>query len=348
MNPDWQTFLLSQNAIIKENYVAHYSDISIELKNTRSKTILTDLSYFGLIHFSGEDSLTFLQSQLSCDVSNINLDRARYGSCCTPKGRMLASFLIWQNSDGYFMQIPTTLCATIEKHLSKFVLRSKVKLADKSNALIRIGIAGNLASKAIEQVFGLAPSPRLGAIHSKHESIICLSQNRFEIITMPDHAPKLWRHLSKYTLPVGKSCWEWLEIKAGIPIITPTTQEQFVPQMTNLEAIGGISYQKGCYPGQEIISRTHYLGKLKRRMYLANILTTESIVAGDELYSEDLEEQSCGMIVNAAPSPNKGYDVLAVIQIDSVKMGRIFWKTLNGPILEIMPLPYSLNSQYTS
>ncbi len=348
MNQDWQTFLQSQNAIIKENYVAHYGDISSELRSTSSKTILTDLSYLGLIYFSGEDALTFLQGQLSCDVSKIDLGRAQYGSCCTPKGRMLANFLMWQNSDGYFMQLPTTLCTAIEKHLSKFVLRSKVKLDNKSNTLVRIGIAGNFASEAITEVFGFAPSTHLGAIHSKNENIICLSQNRFEIITKPDHAPKLWRYLSKFALPVGKSCWEWLEIKAGIPIITPATQEQFVPQMTNLEAIGGISYQKGCYPGQEIISRTHYLGKLKRRMYLANILTTESIFAGDELYSENLEEQSCGMIINAAPSPNKGYDVLAVIQIDSVKMGKIFWKTLNGPMLKIIPLPYSINSQNTT
>lgn len=342
MNLAWQTYLQSRNAVIKDNCITHYGDASTELENTRSGTILADLSHFGLIYFSGEDASTFLQSQLSCDVRKIDLYTAQYGSCCTPKGRMLASFLIWHNGDGYFMQLPMTLYTTIEKRLSMFVLRSKVKLADNSNTLVRIGIAGKHAKAAIEKTFDSAPCPHLGVVHNKQESILCLAQNRFEIITTPEHAPKLWKHLRKYAVPVGKSCWEWLDIKAGIPIITPATQEQFVPQMTNLEAIGGISFQKGCYPGQEIVSRTQYLGKLKRRMYLANILTTEHIEAGDELYSDDMEEQSSGMIVNAAPSPDGGYDVLAVIQIDSVKAGEIYWKILNGPTLEITPLPYLL------
>ena len=342
MNLAWQTYLQSHNAAIEDDCVAHYGDASTELRSTHSKTILADLSHFGLIHFSGEDASTFLQGQLSCDVRKIDPYTAQYGSYCTPKGRMLASFLIWNNGGEYFMQIPATLHVTIEKRLSMFVLRSKVKLADDSNILVRIGIAGNRAAEAIKETFGTAPSPHLGVIYGEHESILCLAQNRFEIIATPEHAPKLWKHLRKYAVPVGKSCWEWLEIKAGIPIITPATQEQFIPQMANLEAIGGISFQKGCYPGQEIVSRTQYLGKLKRRMYLANLHTTELVTAGDELYSDDMEEQSSGMIVNAAPSPDGGYDVLAVIQINSVKAGKIYWKTLDGPTLEIMPLPYLL------
>ena len=266
MNSVWHSFLQKHNAVIEDNCVSHYGNASLELKSTRSNTVITDLSHFGLIHFSGEDASAFLQGQLSCDVRKIDHHTAQYGSCCTPKGRMLANFLIWQNSNGYLMQIPMPLLETLEKRFSMYVLRSKVKLNNDSDKYVRIGVSGNRASEVVGEIFGAAPDPFLHVINSVHESILCLSQNRFEIVTTPEHAPKLWEHLRKYAMPVGSFCWDWLEIKAGIPVITPATQEQFVPQMTNLEAIGGISFQKGCYPGQEIVSRTQYLGKIKRRM----------------------------------------------------------------------------------
>jgi folate-binding protein YgfZ len=136
----------------------------------------------------------------------------------------------------------------------------------------------------------------------------------------------------------------------GIPVILPETQEQFVPQMVNLDAIGGVSFQKGCYPGQEIVARTQYLGKIKRRMYLANIKGSEggehiSVAAGDELFSADMEDQSSGLVANASPSPGGGFDILAVIQISSVQGGRIHWKSPEGPALDIMRLPYGIDPQ---
>ena len=340
MNPTWYSFLQKHNAVIENNYIINYGNAPAELKSTNSNTVIADLSHFGLLHFSGEDASTFLQGQLSCDVKTIDHCTARYGSCCTPKGRMLASFLLWQNSSGYLMQIPRPLLITLEKRLSMYILRSKVKMNNDSDRYVCIGVAGNRASEVVKKIFGATPNPFLGVINAVHESILCLAQNRFEIVTTPEHAPKLWENLSKYTMPVGRFCWDWLEIRAGIPVITSSTQEQFVPQMTNLEAIGGISFQKGCYPGQEIVSRTQHLGKIKRRMYLANICTKDPVTAGDELYSD--KKQTCGMVVNAAPSPEGGYDVLAVIQTDSVRNENIYWKDLKGPILNIMPLPYLL------
>ena len=129
-------------------------------------------------------------------------------------------------------------------------------------------------------------------------------------------------------------------------MITAATQEQFIPQMANLDAIGGISFQKGCYPGQEIVARSQYLGKIKRRMYLANIQPAApeaQVNAGDELFSADMGEQSSGMVVNATASPDGGFDVLVIIQTSSVEAGKVHWKTLDGPALEIIPLPYSQN-----
>ncbi|HVK55685.1 MAG TPA: folate-binding protein, partial [Burkholderiales bacterium] len=115
--------------------------------------------------------------------------------------------------------------------------------------------------------------------------------------------------------------------------------EQFVPQMTNMDLIDGVSFQKGCYPGQEIVARMQYLGKLKRRMYLVNI-AADAVCPGDELFSADLEGQASGMIVNAAPSPNGGFDALAVIQIESARDHEVRFKSLDGPKVHLNQLPY--------
>ena len=127
-------------------------------------------------------------------------------------------------------------------------------------------------------------------------------------------------------------------------MITAATQEQFVPQMVNWEVLGGISFQKGCYPGQEIVARTQYLGKLKRRMYLVHLDGNEAPAAGDSLYTPDMEGQASGMVVNAAPAPGGGFDLLAVAQIDSVASSQpIHWKSVDGPVLVLKPQPYALS-----
>ena len=352
MNPTWQSFLQNHNAVIdsviESGRVAHYGDAAAELKTTRSGTVLADLSHLGLIHFSGEDAEAFLQGQLSCDVRKITASSAQYGGYCTPKGRLLASLLIWRTDGGYTLQLPSVLHAAIQKRLTMFVMRAKVKVADSSESLVRMGVAGSDAAALLEKILGepgLSAAANLGVVQGEQGSnldIIRLAADRFEIVIPPEQAPALWERLSKDAAPVGAACWEWLEIKAGIPVITPATQEQFVPQMANLEAIGGVSFQKGCYPGQEIVARTQYLGKLKRRMFLAHIQSATPVMAGDELFSADMAEQSSGMVVNAAPAPDGGFDLLAVIQIGSVEAGSVHWKALDGPALEIIPLPYTL------
>jgi hypothetical protein len=355
MNLIWRAYQQNSGAIIEDDRIVSYGDAAAELASTRSAstgsaTVLCDLSHFGLIHFSGEDAQSFLQGQLSCDVRKVGSTGALYGSYCTPKGRMLASFLIWRDRNGadgcYLMQLPSALQASIQKRLSMFVLRAKVQLADSSAMLVRMGIAGGHAKLLIQEIMGAVPVARLDVVHCEKGSVISLAEDRFELVIIPEHAPAVWDSLSKDVVPVGAPCWDWLEIKAGIPMITPATQEQFVPQMANLEAIGGVSFQKGCYPGQEIVSRTQYLGKIKRRMYLANVQPAVSetpIEAGDELFSTDMGEQSSGMVVNVAASPDGGFDLLAVIQISSVEAGQIHWKSPDGPALEIMPLPYSVD-----
>ncbi len=314
------------------------------LKHVQSGAILVDLSHYGLLRFSGEDALTFLQSQVSCDVREVTASKAQYGSYCTPKGRVLANFTFWQNDDEWLMQLPASLCPAIRQRLTMFVLRAKLKIDDCSNQWIKFGVAGSKACGQVEDAveIALGECVPLDVKHTAQASIICHATDRFEIVAAPDMAQRLWKKLSINAQPVDAACWSWLEIQSGIPVITAATQEQFLPQMINLDLIGAVSFNKGCYPGQEVVARTQYLGRLKRRMYLAKIDTSEPVSIGDDLYSAATQDQSCGKIVNAAPSPESGYDVLAVIQKNCVETGDIKWKNPHGLTVQIGTLPYVL------
>lgn len=302
---------------------------------------LADLSDLALIRISGEDAGDFLHSQFSNDVKKLAGNQAQLNGYCSPKGRLLASFLLWQQGSDYLLQLPAELRESIQKRLTMFVLRSKVKLTDASADFVRLGLSGAQAENLSHEFFGPVPEARFALMHGEHGSVIRLGDDRFALLVDGEGARALAERLAQRCTAVSSQHWLWLDIRAGIPTITRATQEQFVPQMVNFELLGGVNFQKGCYPGQEIVARTQYLGRLKRRMYLAHI-AAENVAAGDSLFSTDLEGQASGTIVNAARAPGGGQDVLAVIQIDSAQQQTLHWKTADGPQLELQPLPYSV------
>jgi hypothetical protein len=256
---------------------------------------------------------------------------------------MLASFLVYRTPDAIFLQLPRELAPSICKRLGMFILRSKVKLDDTSEAFVRIGVAGPSAETLIGSAVGVAPASALDVAHSDSATVIRLPGDRFEIVAGPAQARHLWNLLSATAWPAGAAVWDWLDIRAGIPAIVAATQDQFVPQMVNFDLVGGVSFQKGCYPGQEIVARTQYLGKLKRRMYLAHVGGLDAPAAGSGLYSRDLEDQASGMVVAAAPAPEGGFDLLAVIQMASADSEVIHLGALDGPVLEMQALPYAVS-----
>lgn len=323
----------------------------MELTQTKAAPIVIDLSHLGLIHISGEDAQSFLQGQLSCDIRTLDTHTAAYGGYCNPKGRLLSNFLIWKGAENtdYWLQLPANLVQPMIKRLSMFVLRAKVTLQDKTDRLARIGIISKDTITSLKCCLTAIP-PALQPLSVWHtdegEVIICHSDCRVEVITTPARADKIRKQCEREMILAEAHYWQWQEICEGIPTIQTETQEEFIPQMINLDKIGGVSFQKGCYPGQEIVARTQYLGKLKRRLYRGHIAGSNTVMAGDLLFSKDREQQASGMIVNAAPSfspnANGGSDVLAVIQISSAENHEIHWQTPTGPILTLLPLPYTV------
>jgi hypothetical protein len=309
-----------------------------------TKSSICELTQFGLVRFSGVEAQTFLHNQLSCDVAALAPGKSTYGSYCTPKGRVLAAFLLWRAGEDFFMQLPSPLREPIQKQLSKYILRSKVKATDASSDWTLLGVAGKDAAALVQRAVGQVPKAVHEVAPAPEAMVINLPGDRYEIVAAREKAPTVLASLASGAEKADPDHWDWLDIRAGVAVILPATQEAFVPQMVNLDLIGGVSLTKGCYPGQEIVSRMHYRGTLKQRMYLANIAGSDLPQPGEKLYSSDFGEQACGTIVNTARSPEGGYDVLAVIQIASAERGAVRWKTPSGPALKMLPLPYDLKN----
>ena len=172
-------------------------------------------------------------------------------------------------------------------------------------------------------------------------TLIGLPGSRFMIVAQMPHAIALWERIAHDARPAGFPVWEWLTVRAGVPVIRPPTQDQFVPQAANWDALGGISFQKGCYTGQEIVARTHYLGRLKERLFIAHA-DIGSASPGERLYSAAFADQPCGTIVNAAPAPGGGIDMLAVAQVAAAESGDLHIGHPEGPSLAMLPLPYTV------
>jgi folate-binding protein YgfZ len=272
------------------------------------------LSHNALLSISGDDAAAFLHAQFTNDVQSLAVGASQWNGWCSPKGRLLATFLLVRRAEGFLMLLPADIAAAIAKRLTMFVLRSKVVIRDVTgdHALWGIVGAGALAK---------AEGPALATIDA----------SRGVLIAAAGAVPQ-------GIAPGTPEDWDLALIQAGIPVITTPTQDAFVPQMANFELVGGVSFKKGCYPGQEIVARTQYRGILKRRMALAH--SAAKPAPGQSVYSAAFGDQAAGMVVNAArASDGEGFDLLVVAQLESLREGRLHLESPQGPAIDVVSHP---------
>ncbi|WP_157669411.1 folate-binding protein YgfZ [Chitinibacter sp. GC72] len=338
------TWLASLGAIYSETnpaIITSFGNPAAELQAYAEHTVICPLSQFGLIRFSGEESQPFLQGQLSSDIRALQREQIQFSSYSTPKGRMQASFYVIRRGDDYLLQIAAEIQPAIQKRLSMFILRSKTKASDASSELGLLGVAGKHAKSTMIQVFGQAPES-MQLIEQDGVQLIGLPNEHYQILLEQNQTEAIWNKLvAAGANPAGEPIWRLSEIQAGSPWITAATQEEFVPQMANLELIGGVSFTKGCYPGQEIVARTQYLGKLKRRTYRMHVDSLDA-AEGQDVFSAEMNGQPSGKIMLAAPAPQGGMELLVVAQIASLEHG-LHLGDANGPLLHNLALPYAMN-----
>lgn len=343
MNNEWKSFISQQGAHFANNRVSHFDGQS-KYVDSHTDNIVVDLSHYGLIKASGDDRVTFLHNQLTNDLKSLDINHSHLSGYCSPKGRMLALFRIFQRDNAYYLSLPgDTLEATL-KRLRMFVLRSQVVLEDASDTLVHIGFAGPGSEIVLNSEFGQSPMSAGDVIHVDGLTIIRLPGEpaRFEIFGPEPEMRELWLHLASNAIPAGADSWDALQISAGQPIVTAANVEAFVPQMANMDAVNGLSFTKGCYPGQEIVARMHYLGKLKRRLYIGTADCSQCPQPGDKLVAGD--DKNVGSIVTAVRTADDKVLFSAVIEIAATEEA-IHLDITDKPVIALQPLPYPLESR---
>ena len=348
MNTKWHDFLLNNGAEYADSQLIHFGNPERERRASDNGLVISDLSHLCLIKATGADARPFLQGQLTNNIDEIADENSQLSGYCNQKGRLLACFRIFQNQDNLYLSVPEELYEDTFKRLRMYVMRSDVEFTNCSEDEISIGFSGPDANTELNKHYEHIPQEADQVTHLDSISIIKLAgiQPRYQISGPVDLIKELWQKLDVNATPVGEDVWNLLEIRAGIPNIYSQTIESFVPQMVNLELINGVSFKKGCYTGQEIVARMHYLGKLKRRMYRIQIDTLESVQPGTPLFSPNSTSgQGTGNIVVAAPSSDKGTEALAVIQISESENTELKLNDADGASIKILEIPYEFPVQ---
>jgi tRNA-modifying protein YgfZ len=285
MIQNWQEFLQQKSAI---------------------HPLITNLSHFGLLKISGPDATSFLQGQLSCDIQDITKGTSSLGAYCNIKGRVECLFRIFLLDECYYLRFPLGLVEQTLNELQKYAAFSKVEVTDASNEIIKIGVAGKdiesfLLNPDSQTIVIRVPSPR--------------SQSRFEVYTCANHSNNpdpLVNTLEQNIQYVSNNLWELLEINAQLPEIYPETVGKFLPHYINLPQLQAVSFNKGCFRGQEIIARMEYKGTIKRHLQHISCTNSQTLPSpGEDLLNSS--SSIIGKIIRSSLDANQHIQALAEI-----------------------------------
>ena len=316
------------------------------------------LSHWGVIRAQGAEAASFLQGQLTNDVATLDSSHARLAGFCSAKGRLQASFLVWKPAaDELLLACSASVLPATLKRLSMFVMRARCKLSDATGDLGLWGLMGEAARGPLR---GIEPGQtrvdegatliRLADADGASRCLLVLAadaavtaatsstSSTSSMSSTPAHA----RPVALSALPaMSLDAWRLGEVRSGIPVIEAATVDQFVPQMLNYDIVGGVDFQKGCYPGQEVVARSHYRGTVKRRMFLFEV--DAPAAAGQEVFHSADAGQPAGMVVNAAPhSQGGGTSALVEVKLATLTGGSLHLGTPTGATLRRAELPYAV------
>jgi tRNA-modifying protein YgfZ len=320
---------------------------SQQLLPAQTGNTLCALSDTGILYVGGEDAQEFLQNQLSNDISHIDANKAQLSSFSNAKGRMIAIFRVIQIDGGYLLIMPKSILQQVMQQLQKYVIRAQVVMADITESFAMTGISSSPDLLPVDERFPtqlneVYQSDSLISVHVNSSD----GQQRYLLLSNDEEeAIELVSTLSeKLTLSVADS-WRLQEIQAGVPTLYPQTMLAFVLQMSNLQLLDGVSFKKGCYPGQEVVARMQYLGKLKRRMYLARIASDHCPMPGDELKSRDAEgKDGAGKVVDAICENDNSCLMLFIAQIEKAEADNLVLLDQPDSAIKLQTLPYDETS----
>ncbi len=306
-------------------------------KQSIPPSLIMPLTHLALLRVSGADAESFLQGQLTCDVGSMSKNSTLLAAFCTPKGRAIASFQIIRRNEDYLLLLSRDLVEKVMSRLKMFILRSAVSI----EALVMThSLYGMILQEGVRSLPNDLSIPEAGHSTTTNDStIIRIKGTPPRLILITEGKPDI--NKLEITLTNDLNKWLLLDIINGLPLVTASTSEAYIPQMFNLDILGGIGFKKGCYTGQEIIARMHYLGKLKQRTFLASAQCTTPLEPGTPIHDGD---QKIGSILMAARAEDNKTKLLVVMQITHSKSDNIYLE--NNPDIQLIfeDLPYTLDS----
>lgn len=284
----------------------------------------------GRLKVTGLDAGAFLQGQVTSDVLALNPGDLGTGAFCNPKGRVIANFLIVHDREGFLLLLASDLVESICQHLKKYILRRQVFLEVPTTGTIGIAMAADLPAILSDQDLTL---PRDQGVVDTPKCRVIVYPGRGQNVLIIDESDTI-----PFTQGSGDQRFFYEEIERGFPWINARTRDLFLPQMLDLERFGGISYQKGCYTGQEIVARTHFLGQLKRGIYCGWFSADFRVQDGAPVYAERSGTcESVGTLVSQAMDREGRTKCLVVLQNDQANAKDLRLIAPDGLCLALFP-----------
>ncbi len=340
MNPSWIEFLQTQGA--------HFCPTTEELLRFEpgpqaGNCRLVPLLNAGLLQVSGPDAATFLHGQLTCDLRQVSATQSTLGAHCTAKGNVISLFRLLRLGDDYLLRLPASLLETARSALARYIVFSKAEIGNTREERVGLGLSGTTSETLLTALYGALPeSP--GEVLCLDNGLLCRvpgSVPRFELWLTPEAAIAAWKALAVEAQPATPDSWLAQDIRAGLAQLAPETSDEFIPQMLNLQAVGALSFNKGCYTGQEVVARMQYRGKLKRILYAAEVESLTPPAIGMSLHSP--ERKSVGKVLAWAPLSGGRYLLQLVASKEVAEQAPLHLDTQDGPALTLQPLPYRLD-----
>jgi len=354
-DPIWTEFLTEQGAnFTEDNRITTFGHPEIERFLIKNGPVVTNLTHQALLKLSGSDTFDFLQGQLTSDVSEVNENKAQLSAYCDPQGNVLAVFLIFKKGDDFYLSFDDSLKDTIQKRLTMFFMRSDVKITDVSNEMIHIGFAGEFGDLDIQRRLSTKVKEvyESGSVEEEGMEDVFVVKvpgpyHKYDLFGPAEQIKQAWLKLRDNSDVTNTQDWNLLNIAAGVPEITANNTGQFIGQFINLDKLDAINFQKGCFPGQEIIARVHYRGKVTKRMFRVRIEDSLELASGDDLVLQDNNGKNHKLsVINSNPDIYSTSTLcLAVGTLKSLEAVEGDLMTEGGKPAILEPLPYNITDE---
>lgn len=334
MNSNCKNFLNTQQASFDANGNIAFPDGI----NAGSRAIYA-LTHLAVVTIAGKDAAKFLQGQCTCDINAISAAHSGFGALCNAKGRAISTFLIAKKDDAFLLILPAVLADTVINTLRRYVLRAAVTLTHGNDAYCLIGISGTTGSITDHPL----PADVYGVTQAGSDLIVHFPAlpARYLLIASSDSAPAHWTALCATGFnATDTAIWRHLDLDAGIPWLDTDSSEQYIPQMLNLDRLGGIGFNKGCYTGQEVVARTQYLGSVKRRMYYAECAATVQWESSMSIIDLDAGAETAVGKLLAAHRGEQTLHMLLVMQSSNADSKNLRLQNAEQDKITIKPLTY--------